>query len=106
MATMIERLRNFDWYYMMSDDSRVWRRGKDRMATLSNDLKDLNCPYGMGELRRVAHEQVEDLYEKFENGNYYKPELKAKWSSIAPTDPKDMISREKYEEIISWLENK
>ena len=106
MATLLERLKGFDWYYGYSDDHRVWKRGRENMARLTEDLKSLGCPYDTGDLRRVAYEQVDDLYEKFEDGGHYKPELKAKWSSIAPTSPDDMITRETYNEIIAWLEGK
>ncbi len=53
---LIHEIDNFDWYYMMSDDQRVWRRGE--RAKLALDIKlrtaseevcrhyDKVCPHG------------------------------------------------------------
>ena len=106
MTTLHERLKNFDWYYGYSDDHRVWKRGRMRMDQLNRDLKELKCPFDTADLRRAAYDQVDDLYEQFEDGGYYKPEDKAKWNNIASTQPTDMLTREKYNEIIAWLEGK
>ena len=106
MTTLHQRLKNFDWYYAYSDDHRVWKRGRERFMQLNRDLKEMNCPFETSELRRAAYEQVDDLYEQFEDGGYYKPEDKAKWSSIASTSPEDMITRDKYNTILEWLEGK
>ncbi len=104
MTTLLVRLKQFDWYYGYSDDHRVWKRGQKNMAKLREDLEKLNCPYDITDLRLVAHEQVDDLYQLFEDGGYYKPELKAKWSCIASTSPSEMVSRSKYNEILEWIE--
>ena len=104
MTTLLERLRGFDWYYGYSDDHRVWKRGKKNMASLCADLKALNCPHDISDLRRVAHEQVDDLYQCYEDGGYYKPALKTKWSCVASTKPDDMVTRLKYNEILDWIE--
>jgi hypothetical protein len=112
MSTLYERLRNFDWYYGYSDDNRVWRKGRLRLQELSRDLEGMECPYSLTELRQVVHEQVEDLYEWFDTdedlprtrpGGFYKPELRLKYASIAPTSEDDMIARKRYSEIADWI---
>ncbi len=53
---LIYEIDNFDWYYAMSDDQRVWRRGESakrsldiKMRTASEEVcrhyKEV-CPYG------------------------------------------------------------
>ena len=106
MSTLYERLKNFDWYYGYSDDHRVWKRGRANFDRLNLDLESLDCPFDIGDLRRAAYEQVDDLYKEHEDGRYYKPEVKVKWTNVASTPLDDMITRDKYNEILEWLEGK
>ena len=73
------------------------------MNKLTEDLARLNCPFDISDLRRAAHEQIDDLYKKYDDGLYYRPEVKEKWKNIAGTQEKELISREKYDQIVRWL---
>lgn len=56
-----ELLSHHDWYYMMSDDHRIWKKGQAYLAKVSG------CAYSLSE-------------EDFEKA-------KEHWDSVAPQKP-------------------
>ena len=46
-------LKNFDWYYMMSDDHRVYNKGMEKMRDLQKQYQDTNA---MSFNKQLIHE--------------------------------------------------
>jgi len=44
MSTLIEMLRNHDWYFEYSDDHKVWQRGVTQRAAINAEAERLGQP--------------------------------------------------------------
>jgi hypothetical protein len=44
MSTLIEMLRNHDWYFEYSDDHKVWQRGATQRAAINAEAERLGQP--------------------------------------------------------------
>jgi hypothetical protein len=44
MQTLIEMLRNHDWYFEYSDDHKVWQRGTAQRAAINAEAERLGQP--------------------------------------------------------------
>ena len=102
-ATLRERLQNFDWFYGYSDDHRVWKRGKAGKASLVSELKSLDCPYEMGDIRMAVTGMVLEDFEPDELGWWYRQPKKYK--NVAGVREADLIGRSRAEEIVEWLDS-
>jgi hypothetical protein len=72
VKTLLETLRNHDWYYMYSDDHSVWKRGRARHSDLEKRVKSMNCPFTIGELRRAVQGLVFEDFAEEEPGQWYR----------------------------------
>jgi hypothetical protein len=101
MGTLLERLRNHDWFYAYSDDHRVWKRGCQALKSLSVDLRQLDCPYDIGDIRMTVQNMIlEDFVEEEPNRWYRTPR---KYKNVAPTQRHGLIERARAEEILEWI---
>ena len=101
MGNLLESLRNHDWYYMYSDDGRVYRRGMQRTTELRERMQSLECPFTMDELRMTAHKMIVEEFAEEEPGKWYRQPRKFK--SIAPTQREDLITQDEYTKIMEWI---
>ena len=44
MSTLIDMLRNHDWYFEYSDDHKVWQRGVTQRAAINAEAERLGQP--------------------------------------------------------------
>ena len=51
-------LSNHDWFYMYSDDHRVWRKGTDQAGEIRRQI-DICCGLGLSE-------EANQLYEHYQ----------------------------------------
>ena len=103
MTSLLERLTNHDWYYAYSDDHRVWKRGDQRHKDLYNELVKRECPYNMGDIRMTVHKMIlEDFTEREPNRWFRDPE---NGRSSSPVMRRDLIERERAEEILRWIDS-
>tara|TARA_R100000664_G_C2758642_1_gene147720 strand:+ start:4145 stop:4462 length:318 start_codon:yes stop_codon:yes gene_type:complete len=102
MKTLLETLRNHDWYYMYSDDHRVWKRGRARQDELKKRVDGLNSPYTLSELRRAVQDQVFEDFAEEEPGQWYRQPRKYK--NIAPTQRGELMHRADQVQILAWIE--
>ena len=103
MASLLERLRNHDWFYAYSDDSRVWKKGREKEKLLQEDMKNRECPYPLGDVRMTVQNMIlEDFTERETNRWFRDPENSR---NFAPVMRRDLIERERAEEIIQWIES-
>ena len=99
--SLMEQLRNHDWYYSYSDDHRVWKRGQANAKRLQALLADFRCPYSMNDLRKAVQEMVfEDFVE--EDGYWYRQPRKYK--NVAGTRREDLMYRADQVQILAWIE--
>ena len=103
MKTLLETLRNHDWYYMYSDDHRVWDRGRVRHLELRKRVERLNCPWTLDELRRAVQEMIFEDFAEEEPGKWYRQPRKYK--NIAPTQRDELMHRADQVQILAWIEN-
>lgn len=54
-------LRSHDWYYAMSDDHSVWRRGVEHQELLSQIYNDLANRGYAGEADIIRHEVMVEM---------------------------------------------
>ena len=101
MGNLLESLRNHDWYYMYSDDGRVYKRGRQRTIALRERMQSLECPFTMDELRMAAHKMIVEEFAEEEPGKWYRQPRKFK--SIAPTQREDLITQDEYAKIMEWI---
>jgi len=101
MSTLLERLRNHDWFYGYADDHRSWKRGRTRMMELKAELKSLECPYDMGDIRKAVTGMIREDFAPDDSGYWYKQPRKYK--NIAGVKEADLIDRSRAEEIVLWL---
>ena len=103
MKTLLETLRNHDWYYAYSDDHGVWKRGRARLTALRERVESLNCPYTLDELRMAVQGMVlEDFAEESPGMWYPNPR---KYKNIAPTKREGLLHRADQVQILAWIEN-
>ncbi len=100
MGKLYQRLANHDWYYEYSDDSRVWRRGRQREQALQRELEEARCPYPMHEIRMTVHKMIFEQFELDEDGKYYR-QPRQKW--VAGARAQDLITQARADEIENWL---
>ena len=94
-------LKNHDWYYQYSDDSRSYRRGQDQRHQLSKMHTSLDCPFAMTELRKWAHNMIVDRFLEEEPGQWY-PNPR-KYKCIAACSRDDLMTRAEHDEISQWM---
>lgn len=58
---IITRLLNHDWYYMMSDDPRVYDRGRAESNALRQELKNYTADQI---LPRIENEAIREMVRK------------------------------------------
>ena len=96
-----KKLKKHDWYYAYSDDHRYWTSGRSQRKQLENMHKELDSPFSMSDLSKWAHKMVLEDFEEMEPECWYrKPK---RFNSIAPAKRDDLIAREDYDKITSWL---
>ena len=101
MASLLERLRNHDWFYAYSDDHRVWKKGREKEKLLQEDMKNRECPYPLGDVRMAVQSMIlEDFTEREPNRWFRDPENSR---YFAPAMRRDLIERERAEEILEWI---
>tara|TARA_R110001583_G_scaffold31091_1_gene106797 strand:+ start:3141 stop:3461 length:321 start_codon:yes stop_codon:yes gene_type:complete len=102
-ATLLERLKSFDWFYGYSDDHRVWKRGTAGMARLVSELKSLDCPYEMGDIRMAVTGMVREDFAPDELGWWYRqPQI---YKNVAGVREDKLIDRSRAEEITGWIDS-
>lgn len=102
MSTLLEMLRNHDWYYHYSDDHRVWKRGQERHRNLMLTVESLECPHNLAELRRAVQEFVLEDFIEDEPGKWYRKSREYK--NVAPTSRKELMHRADQVQIMAWIE--
>ena len=101
--TLFQRLKNHDWHYAYSDDHKAWKRGRQRQEELKRDLKGMNCPFNLAEIRMTATSMIlEDFAEEGDTGYYYRNPRKYK--NVAGVLKTSLIERARANEIKSWFE--
>ncbi len=95
------KIKSHDWYYGYSDDHRVWTRGKDASRVLRVTHEELDCPFDMGLLEKWAHNMILEEFAEEEPGDWYRQPKK--YSCIAPTKHKDLITQAQHDEITQWM---
>lgn len=94
-------LNAHDWYYAYSDDHRYWTRGSTERRNLTAMHKQLDCPFGMGELKAWAFNMIVEQFEEDADGNWYRQPKK--YTSVAPTPRSELIIEARWNEIQDWL---
>ena len=102
MSTLLQALRNHDWYFMYSDDHNAWKRGRVRQRVLRERVERLNCPWSLDELRRAVQEMVLEDFAEEEPGKWYRQPRK--YRNIAPTKREDLMHRADQVQILAWIE--
>ncbi len=101
MGTLLERLKNHDWFYAYSDDHRVWKKGREKEKLLQEDMKNRECPYPLGDVRMTVQNMIlEDFVEEEPDRWYRHPR---KYKNVAPTQRHGLIERVRAEEILAWI---
>ena len=95
------KIKSHDWYYGYSDDHRVWTRGKDAARVLRVTHEELDCPFDMGLLEKWAHNMILEEFAEEEPGDWYRQPKK--YSCVAPTKHKDLITQAQHDEITQWM---
>ena len=101
--TLLNTLRNHDWYFAYSDDHAVWNRGRVRGLELKNRIKNLDCPYTMTQLRQAVHNMVLEDFVEEEPGKWFRHPRK--YTHIAPTRREELLSKKEHEQIMDWIKN-
>ena len=102
MRTLLERLRNHDWFYGYADDHRAWKRGRASMLSLKSELASLDCQYDMGDIRRAVTGMIREDFAPDDTGYWYRQPRKYK--NVAGVKEEDLIDRSRAQEIVSWLD--
>lgn len=95
-------LRGHDWYFAYSDDYGVWRRGEKQLQGLRDLHERVGCPYDLSELRNWVSDNTVDLFVEKSPGEWYR-ETMLHFGSVAPTQRRDLLSRERHDEISAWF---
>ena len=98
--SLMEQLRNHDWYHGYSDDHRVWQRGQANQKRLTALLADFQCPYKMSDLRKAVHGMVfEDFVE--DDGFWYKEPRQPYVSGVRQ---EELMFRADQVQVLAWIE--
>ena len=101
--TLFQRLANHDWHFEYSDDHRVWKRGREKQQELKRDLKGMNCPFNLAEIRMAATGMIlEDFAQDGDTGYYYRSPRKYK--NVAGVLKTSLIERARANEIKRWFD--
>lgn len=121
MATMLEQIRAHDYWWTMSDDVHVCRRGRAEMDRLWGELKtrgwspkveESNLPYTWHEIYLAVSGQIFESYlpcaepNKYGKVCYYHPNWGERYmeASRKPTED-ELIKQADAEKILQWLES-
>ena len=100
MSDFESALRGHDWYYAYSDDNSYWSRGVSQARSLNIMHNKLSCPYSMGKLQSWVFKMTKDTFSEDKPGEWYR---KPREKYAAPTQEKDLLSREEYNDISDWF---
>jgi len=103
MATLLERLRNHDWFYAYSDDHRVWKRGEQRTKELYSELVKRECPYNMGDIRMTVQKMILEDFTEVETNRWSRDPEKTRY--VAPAQRSELIERSRAEEVLRWIDS-
>ena len=101
--TLLNKLRNHDWYYMYSDDYQVVRKGRNNEMLVKDKVRSLNCPYTMTQLRQAVHKMVLEDFVEEEPGKWFRHPKK--FTNIAPTRREELMSKKEHDQIMDWIKN-
>lgn len=94
------KITNHDWYYMYSDDYRVYSKGYFESDQIIKFHRELNCPFNLKELSNFVHNMIFEDFEERKHGMFYRKNSKYK---TAPASIDDLISQSKAIEINDWF---
>jgi hypothetical protein len=115
-------IKNHDWYYQYSDNSRVYDKGYNSSIALEKEYKRLACPFSMKELhawswyRVIGKEpkqfvlikdenEAKNLNITFNRPGYYQRGQNPNWN-ISALQEVDVISEDRFVEIDNWIKDK
>jgi hypothetical protein len=102
LPMLMEQLKRHDWYYAYSDDHRVYTAGSSESQRISHKLKNLSCPYSMGQLRMAIHNMVVEEFTEEKPGEWYRHPRK--YENMAPSTREDLLHRADQVQILAWIE--
>jgi len=94
-------LRNHDWFYAYSDDSRAYIRGEKYRENLNDIHEKLNCPFDFCKLRKYSNKMFVSEFVKTEDG-YVRPEF-INNKNIDRVKLEDLLTNEEVKEIDDWF---
>lgn len=102
--SLAKGLRAFDWFYAYSDDHRAYTAGRKAQSKLIAGIQKLACPFSMPELKKWAHNMILEDFVEESPGEWFRHPRKYK--CIAPVNRRDLMTRDEWEQINNWMENK
>jgi hypothetical protein len=100
--TLLDRLLGHDWFHEHSDDHRVWQRGRSQQAEITRDLKGMNCPFSLTEVRMTCQNMIlEDFKQAADSDWWYREPLKNEY--MAGVLRTGLIERARAQEIKQWF---
>lgn len=98
--TLLEELKNHDWFYDYSDDPTVSRAGSNHRKNLETRLAALHCPFKWWDIHKAIFKAILEDFQQDQDGKYFKPDWKYNYAHLRR---EELITRNEAEAINNWL---